>query len=508
MAIGSVIRNRLPRKQPYAEAMSEATALASSAATARDMPPGEFRLAGHATVDWIAGFLAEPRQFPVLSGTRPGELTSQLPSHAPVESESMSAIMRDFERLILPAVTHWNHPRFHAYFSISASAPGILGELLTAALNSNAMLWKSCPAATELEQVATAWMLQWLGLPSSWFGMILDSASSGVFQAIVAARQRAEPESRVTGPSGRLIAYVSEHTHSSVEKAAIAAGIGQANVRHIPVDAHFRLQPAALAEAIRSDLARGNRPFFAAATIGTTSSTAIDPVPAIATICRQYGLWLHVDGAYGGSFAILPECRPFFEGVEQADSFVVSPQKLMAVPADCSLFYTAHPDVLRNAFSLEAEYLKTDAAAAGAVDFTDYGLALGRRFRALKLWFVMRYFGREGMAALLRQSLELAAWLAERVAADERFALDAPVNMGLVCFRLRQGDEATRTLMARINESGRFFVSHTVLDGYFTIRVAIGNIRTETSDIEELWRVIAAPEMVGVQGLEPRTPSL
>src|SRR5271157_47967 len=454
----------------------------------RDMLPEDFRRHGQYLLKWIANYLEDPRQYPVLARCNPGELQRLLPAAGPVKGESMDAILEDFEQLILPRITHWNHPRFHAYFSISSSAPGIFGELLTAALDVNAMLWKSCPAATELEQIAVSWVLDWLGLPSAWFGMIVDSASNAVLQAIVAARQRAEPESRLAGPSGRLVAYVSEHTHSSVEKAALAAGIGQQNVRHIATDAGFRMRPEALAHEIRADLAKGLRPFFAAATVGTTSSTAVDPVAEIASICRENGLWLHVDGAYGGSFGIVPECRNLLDGVERADSFVVNPHKMMMVPLDCSLFYTAHPTLLRSAFSLEAEYLKTDAA--DAVDFMDYGLALGRRFRALKLWFVMRYFGREGLVAILRENLRMAAWLGERIAADARFDLVAPATMGLVCFRLRRGDAATRELMRRINRSGRFFVSHTVLAGRFTIRVAIGNIRTQQRDVEELWIAI------------------
>ncbi|HYL77206.1 MAG TPA: pyridoxal-dependent decarboxylase [Bryobacteraceae bacterium] len=455
----------------------------------RDMPVDEFRRYGKTLVDWIADYLDDPRKYPVLAAGQPGDLRQRLPAAPPIEGEPMEKILRDFEQVILPGVTHWNHPRFFAYFSVTSSAPGILGELLTAALNVNAMLWKSCPAATELEQTTTQWVLEWLGLPASWFGMIVDSASNAVLQAIVAARQRAEPQSRAVGPSGRLVAYVSEQTHSSVEKAAIAAGIGQSNIRHIAVDAKFSMRTGALAEAIRSDLAGNRKPFFAAATIGTTSSTAIDPVPDIARICREHGLWLHVDGAYGGTLGILPECRHFLEGVEQADSFVVNPHKLMMAPLDCSLFYTRHPEMVRAAFALDAEYLKTEAH--GAVDYMDYGLALGRRFRALKLWFVMRYFGREGLIAILRRRLEMAAWLGQRISADERFHLAAPVNMGLVCFQSREGDDASRDLMRRINDSCAFFVSHTVLEGRFTIRVAIGNMRTEWRDVEALWAAIS-----------------
>jgi aromatic-L-amino-acid decarboxylase len=455
------------------------------------MPAADFRRYGESLIGWIANYLEDPRSYRVLPNCQPGELAHCLPTTGPVNGESMDLILRDFEQVILPFVTHWNHPGFHAYFSISSSAPGILGELLTSVLNVNAMLWKSCPAATELEQITLSWVLDWLHLPAAWFGMILDSAANGALQAIVAARQFAEPESRAAGVSRRLVAYVSEHTHSSVEKAAIAAGIGHSNVRHIAVDTGFRMRTDALAQAIQSDAANGLKPFFAAATVGTTSSTAVDPVGAIATICCENGLWLHVDGAYAGSFGIVPECRHLLNGVEQADSFVVNPHKMMMVPLDCSLFYTRHPGLLQSAFSLEAEYLKTDAA--NAVDYMDYGLALGRRFRALKLWFVMRYFGRDGLAAILREGLKMAAWLGERIGTDARYELAAPVTMGLVCFRLRQGDAATKQLMDRINSSGRFFVSHTVLDGRFTIRVAFGNIRTQQSDAEELWNAIAGP---------------
>lgn len=447
-----------------------------------DMPTAEFRCHGENLLNWISAYLTDPRQYPVTPQTNPGDLINALPHAAPTQSEPMEKILADFRQLILPRVTHWNHPRFFAYFSISSSAPGILAELRTAALDVNGMLWKTCPAATELEQVTARWVLDWLGLPTNWFGMIVDTASTAVLQPIVAAREQAR------GPFDRLTAYVSEQTHSSVEKAARAAGIARENVRHIPVDDRFRMNPSALSEAIRADLAQNLQPFFVAATVGTTSTTAIDPVPSIAKICRDHNLWLHVDGAYGGAFAILPECRHFLEGVEQADSFIVNPHKQMMVPIDCSLFYTRHPEKVRAAFALRPEYLKTDVD--GAVDYMDYGLALGRRFRSLKLWFTMRYFGRDGLAAILRERIEMAAWLGDRIQKDDRFELASPVNMGLVCFRLHEGDDATGLLMQRINERGEFFVSHTVLAGRFTIRVAIGNIRTNWNDIEALWSTI------------------
>jgi aromatic-L-amino-acid decarboxylase len=446
---------------------------------------------------WVAAYLENPRQYKVSAECRPGELMRLLPGTGPMQGESMEAILADFQRLVLPRVTHWNHPHFHAYFSVSASWPGIVGELLTATLNVNAMLWKSCPAATELEQVTATWVLDWLGLPASWFGMIVDCASTAVLHAMIAARQTAEPVSRASGPSGKLTAYVSEHTHSSIEKAAIAAGIGQANVRRIGVDARFRMDPAQLAQAMRLDVVRGLRPFFVAATVGTTSSTAVDPVAAIGRIARANGAWLHVDAAYGGSFGLLPERRYLLDGVERADSFVVNPHKGMMVPLDCSLLYTARPEVLKQAFTLEAEYLRTDVDAP--VDYMNYGIALGRRFRALKLWFVFRHFGREGLVARLRASLGMASWLAGRIAADDRLELVAPADMALVCFRVRGADLATEELMRWINAEGEFFVSHTKLGGRFTIRVAVGNERTEQQDIEALWRAIERllPSVIG-----------
>jgi aromatic-L-amino-acid decarboxylase len=451
------------------------------------MPVEEFQRRGGALVDWIADYLGNSRRYPVSPACDPGELQRLLPPAGPERGEPMEVILSDFERLILPRLTHWNHPNFHAWFSVSPSGPGILGEMLTAALNVNAMMWKSCPAATELEQITASWVLDWLGLPRGWFGTIVDSASTAVLLAVVAARQSAEPESRAAGPCGRLTAYTSEHTHASVERAAIVAGIGQANVRRVEADSAFRMDPVCLADAVREDAARGLRPFLVAATVGTTSSAAVDPVKEIAEVCREHGVWLHVDGAYGGSFGLLPECRRLLEGVEVADSFVVNPLKGMMVPLDCSLLYTARAGALRDALALDAEYLKTDVEA---IDFKDYGLALGRRFRALKLWFVIRYFGREGLAANLRESARMAAWLADRVGSESRLELAAPPSMGLVCLRVRSGDSATRELMRRINAAGRFFVSHTVLGGRVAMRVSVGNCRTTQGDIGALWGAI------------------
>lgn len=453
-----------------------------------DLPTEDFVHCGNELISWIAQYLEDMRQIPVTPASHPGDLRKQLPTNAPEHGESMRAIVDDFQRIILPHVTHWNHPGFHGYFSTSASAAGILGELLTAALNTNAMLWKSCPAATELEQVTTAWLLEWLHLPSSWFGMILDSASSGALHAIVAARQRAVPTCRQTGRADGLVVYVSRETHSSIEKAAMTVGIGQNQVRHIGTDEKNRMRSDLLEAAIAEDRAAGRVPFFAAATVGTTSTTAVDPVRGIAGICRKHGVWLHVDGAYGGAACLVPECRHLMDGVELADSFILNAHKWLMVPLDCSIFYTAHPEVLRAAFSFSADYLQTDDTAE--VNYMDYGVALGRRFRALKLWFVMRFFGREGMTSILQEHVRLAKWLGAQVAADARLELMAEVTLGLVCFRAKDGDTATHALMERINASRRFFVTGTKVNGKLAIRVAIGNIRTNEIDVRLLWETI------------------
>jgi aromatic-L-amino-acid decarboxylase len=395
----------------------------------------------------------------------------------------MEAVLEDFRELIVPAATHWNHPRFHGYFSISGSAPGILAEALIAALNMNGMLWKSSPAATELEQVTLGWLRQWLDLPDSFFGVILDTASVAALHAIVAAREAVDPDARRTGHWRPLTLYTSEHAHSSIEKAAIAAGVGQDFVRKIPVDTDFRMRPDALRQAIQEDLAASRQPFFAAATTGTTSVTSIDPVPAIAGICEEHGIWLHVDGAYGASAAVAPELRHVIDGVERADSFVVSPQKWLFSPMDLSVFYTRRADVLRRAFSLIPEYLRTEQDEK-AVNYMDYCLPLGRRFRALKLWFIMRRLGREGAAALIRNHVNWAQEFAERLRRDGRFEIVAPTPLSLVCFRWKGSDEENRRLLERINASGTAFLSHNVMDGQFVIRYAIGNIQTTREDVE------------------------
>lgn len=453
------------------------------------MPPEEFRRAAHDVVDWMAGYLAGVSEYPVLPDCRPGELVDALPASAPEQGEPMERILADFRDQILPSVTQWNHPRFFAYFSVSASAPGILGEMLTAALNVNGMLWKSSPATTELEQVTMSWLRQWLGLSDAWFGLIYDTASISTLHAIAAAREQAFPEIRTEGGRQDGVLYTSEQAHSSVEKGAIALGIGQKNVRIIGVDAEFRMRPELLRTAIEQDLAAGKKPFCVVATVGTTSTTSIDPVPAIADIAQQYGLWLHVDGAYGGSACIVPELQRYLAGTERADSLVVNPHKWLFTPIDISVFYTRKPEILRRAFSLVPEYLKT-ADDPRAVNLMDYGVQLGRRFRALKFWFVLRYFGHRKMIAIIRDHVAMAREFADRIHADDRFELAAPVPLSLVCFRLKSSDEVNQRLMNAVNATGKAFLSHTVLNGRFALRLAIGNIKTTRDDVALAWETI------------------
>lgn len=439
----------------------------------------------------MAEYLADPRQYPVLPRVQPGELTDKLPRTGPETGEPLERVIEDFHKLILPAVTHWNHPGFMAYFGSSASAPGVLGEMLSATVNTNGMVWKAGPASTELEQTVLGWLRQWLGLPDDFFGIIYDTASISSTHAMAAARQFADPECRRRGSLGNLTAYISTQTHSSVEKAAIALGIGQDNVRKLEVDDAFRMRPDLLSAAIQQDLAAGRKPFFVTATVGTTSTTSIDPVPEIATIAERHGLWLHVDSAYGGSAAIVPEFHHIYDGVERAQSVVLNPHKWLVTPSDCSAFYTRRPDMLREAFSLIPDYLRTPDHPR-VVNFMDYGLQLGRRFRSLKLWFVMRYFGREGLQSILRNHIRWAQDLAAAIRRDERFEIMAPTPLSVVCFRLRTSDEANQKLIDQVNATGKTFLSGTVLKGKFTIRMAIGNIGTTWDDVEQIWNLICA----------------
>jgi len=453
------------------------------------MSPEEFRRYGHEVVDWIAGYLARPESYPVLPRVQPGELIDALPRCGPEQGEPMEVILEDFRSRILPGITHWNHPGFMGYFAVTSSGPGILGEMLIAALNVNGMLWKSAPAATELEQVTLDWLRDWLGLPAPRFGLILDTASTSTLHAIAAARQAADPATRVEGGARNLVLYTSEQAHSSVEKGAIALGIGQNNLRKIAVDAEFRMRPDVLEASIERDVAAGLKPFCVVPTVGTTSTTAIDPVPAIAAIAGRHGLWMHVDAAYAGTAALVPELRWVLEGCEHADSLVVNPHKWLATPIDASVLYTRRPQALRDAFSLVPEYLRTSEDQR-TVNLMDYGVPLGRRFRALKLWFVMRWYGREGLAARIRDHVACARRLVELIRAEPDFTLCAPAPLSLVCFRYCGTDEQNRELLDRVNSTGEVFLSHTVLDGRFVLRLAVGNYSTCWRHVERGWELV------------------
>lgn len=439
----------------------------------------------------MADYLGHPERYSVLSRMKPGELVDALPRSGPEHGEPMSHILEDFRRQIVPAATHWNHPGFMAYFATSASGPGILGEMLAATLNMNGMLWKTSPAVVELEQVTLDWLRSWMGLPAGLFGIIYDTASTSSMHAIAAARELAAPEVRTEGDVSGLVLYTSEQSHSSIEKGAIAIGAGQKNVRKIPVDAEFRMRPDALQDAVERDRANGLRPFCIVATVGTTSTTSIDPVDAIADVAERYGVWLHVDAAYAGSAAIATEFQHILKGCERADSLVTNPHKWLFTPVDLSILYTRRPDILRRAFSLVPEYLRT-ADDARAVNYMDYGVPLGRRFRALKLWFVLRYYGREGIAAIIRNHIGWAQELARQIDADERFERTAPTPFSTVCFRVKGGDERNQGLLERVNASGEVFLSHTVLNGRYCLRLAIGNMATSRDHVQRAWELIRA----------------
>jgi len=437
----------------------------------------------------MADYLAHAERYPVLPRVQPGELIDALPRCGPERGEPMSAILEDFRSKIVPAATHWNHPGFMAYFATSASGPGILGEMLAATLNMNGMLWKTSPAVVELEQVTLEWLRRWMGLPDGLFGIIFDTASTSSMHAIAAAREMAAPEVRTDGAGAGLVLYTSEQAHSSIEKGAIAIGIGQKNVRKIPVDAEYRMRPDALAAAIEQDRAAGLRPFCIVATVGTTSTTSVDPVEAIADIAERHQLWLHVDAAYAGVAAIAPEFQHVLKGCERADSLVTNPHKWLFTPVDLSALYTRRPDILRRAFSLVPEYLRT-ADDPRAVNYMDYGVPLGRRFRALKLWFVLRYYGREGIAEIIRSQIGWAQELARQIDADPRFERVAPTPFSTVCFRHKGSDDINRAILERVNASGDIFLSHTVLHGRYCLRLAIGNIGTTRDHVQRAWDLV------------------
>lgn len=466
------------------------------------MTPAEFREHGHAVIDWIAEYLDKPEKFPVLPDLEPGTLTRALPQSPPDRPESMASILADFERLVVPFTTHWNHPDFMAYFANSATGSGILGETLTAALNINAMLWRTGPAATELEQLTLDWLRQMLGLPGSFFGTITDTASSSTLYALAAAREL-HPELRIReeGMSGRpdlprITIYCSEEAHSSVDKAAMTLGFGLRSLRKIPTDEGLRMDARALAAAIESDRNAGNLPLAVVATVGTTSTTAVDPVPAISDICSREKLWLHVDASYAGTAGILPELRHILAGCERADSFVVNPHKWLFTPMDCSALYTTRPELLQRAFQHIPDYLVV-SGDGGSVNLMDYGVSLGRRFRALKLWFVIRSFGVDGLQALVREHIRIAKQLSAWIDADPELERMAEAQFSTVVFRHRPPgmdgealDAHNSALLERLNASRQIYLSHTRVRGSYALRIAIGNIHTTEAHVRRALEIV------------------
>ncbi|MGH2927934.1 MAG: pyridoxal phosphate-dependent decarboxylase family protein, partial [Solirubrobacteraceae bacterium] len=428
-------------------------------------PVADLRADGRAVLEWAAGYLERVGELPVLSRVAPGEIRARLPERAPEEGEPFSAVLRDLDEILLPGVTHWQHPRFFGYFATSASEPGILAELLAATLNSAAFLWRASPAATELEGVVLDWTAELLGLPAGWHGHIEDTASTSTMAAAIAARHA----------TGRSLVVCSEQSHSSVEKAARMTGM---TVRKVPTDAKFRMRVDALGDLGEAAIV--------VATVGTTACAAVDPVPEIADACAAAGTWLHVDGAYGGSAMVCPELRWAFAGVERADSVVVNPHKWLLTPIDCSLLWTSRPADLRAAFSVVPEYLRTPDAE-DALSLSEYGPALGRRFRALKLWAVLRCYGRRGLQEHIRRGVALAQRFEGWVEEEPGFELCAPRHFSLVCFRLEGDDARSRRLLERVNSSGEAFLSHAVLDGRYVLRLAIGQQKTTLEDVRHTW---------------------
>ncbi|MBM3305451.1 MAG: aspartate aminotransferase family protein [Candidatus Aminicenantes bacterium] len=464
----------------------------------------EFRLFGHRFVDWIADYFENVETFPVLSPLAPGDVRKNIPAVPPTRGEDMEAVFRDFEKVILPGMAHWQHPGWFAYFPANNSPASVLGEMLTAGLGAQCMVWKTSPAAAELEEAVLDWLSQMIGLPQGLAGVIQDSASTATLCALLSARERTTGfGSNDDGLRVPLTVYASEEAHSSIEKGVKIAGYGRKNLRRIPTDDTFALLPGRLEEAVVRDKDAGLVPACVVATVGTTSSGALDPLAPIGEVCRRHGLWLHVDAAWAGTAALLPEMRGIIDGVEAADSFVFNPHKWMLTNFDCSAYYVKDPAALVRTFEILPEYLKTGVDAK-VKNYRDWGIPLGRRFRALKLWFVIRSYGVEGLQAMVREHLRLARVVEGWVVADARFELLAPVALGLVCFRLNDGrDESAlntlnQALLDRINGTGRVFLSHTTLRGKFTIRLVVGQRTTAERHVREAWDLIdsAAGELL------------
>ncbi len=464
-----------------------------------------FREYGHAIVDWIAEYMETVEEYPVLAKVEPGEIAAQLPRTPPEEPEEMDAIFADFKQILLPGITHWQHPSFFAYFPANNSGPSVLAEFLTAALGAQCMVWQTSPAATELEEVVMEWLRQLLGLPEGFTGVIQDTASTSTLCALLCARERVtkfavNKHGFMNGSTGRLIVYTSEESHSSVEKGVKIAGFGKDHLCLIPSGADLAMIPGELEKAIESDKSKGRLPCCVVATVGTTSSTAMDQLRPIGEICRRHNLWLHVDAAMAGTAAILPEMRHILDGIEFADSFVFNPHKWLFTNFDCSAYFCQDPQALTSTFEIMPEYLKTDADRQ-VKNFRDWGIPLGRRFRALKLWFVIRNFGTKGIQQRIRNHIALAKELESWIREDPSFEVMAPVSINLVCFRYHPKEQSlneeelegiNKALMDKLNRSGKMFLTHTKLKGKFSLRLCVGQTNTNRGHVVKAWEMITA----------------
>ncbi len=462
------------------------------------MKNDDFRRAGHQFVDWIADYFENIEKYPVLSPVEPGEIKALIPAVPPARGEAMDGIFRDFERVVMPGIAHWQHPGWFAYFPANNSPASVLGEMLTAGLGAQCMVWKTSPAAAELEEVVADWLRQMIGLPEGFAGVIQDTASTATLCALLTARERATGfESNESGLRAPLAVYASGEAHSSVEKAVKIAGYGKKSLRRIPTDGRFALVPERLEEALARDKEAGLVPACVVATVGTTSSGGLDPLRPIGDICRRHGVWLHVDAAWAGTAALLPEKRWILDGAEQADSLVFNPHKWMVTNFDCSAYFVRDPAALVRTFEIHPEYLKTGVDAK-VRNYRDWGIQLGRRFRALKLWFVIRSYGVEGLQDMVREHLRLAALVRDWIGSDPRFELLAPVELGLVCFRLNDGRDEdglhvlNNRLLERVNAAGPVFLSHTTLNGRFAIRLVVGQRTTEERHVRNAWDLVSA----------------
>jgi len=508
---------------PLKRGVNERNAMQHRQQSLGDTPPDEFRKQLHELADWIADFRERIDQLRVAPNDKPGAIREQFPQRGPEEGEPFEGILSDVDNIIVPGMVHWSHPMFLGYFGWTSTAPGILGEILTAPLNVNAMTWRTCPAATELETVVIDWLRQWVGLPDQFDGVIYDTASVGIMHALAVAREEAAPTTRKFGLTDRslprLRIYTSDQAHSSVEKAAVALGLGEENVVRIPSDDQFRFDANSLGQSITKDRQNGLQPMAVVATVGTTSTGSVDPVRDIGNFCREAKIWLHIDAAYGGGFAMVPEYEWVRKGWELADSIVINPHKTVFVPLDFSVLYVRDLERLRRVFSLVPEYLRGDTVEAEK-NYMDYGIQLGRRFRALKAWVIWRSLGREGIVARLHEQIRLANLFASWIKSDERFELAAPVSMGVICFRFvgpvagivdagpgsptpattgarsptpaaaDNIDKLNSEIVEQINASGRAYLTQTKLRGQTVMRIGLGNVLTTEDHLHKAWKII------------------